>query len=826
VSVSDQDHAALYARLRTSLLERHVALGLHDRADLLVEANHLSTRDEKEFSDLLADEQRVTRWRRAREAGENPLMLGGQLMCALAIEHALGVPDAFPPLKAMVTALDGHYRFSGEHFDGCPVRWDAPTSRQWDEDTRDGRLTSREFLLELDGSYAYSPSSDDPRWAPWRPQRHWRNLLPAREQEWAAFCHDEFVDWYRRMEPSMDELCGLVMAYAVIGRLCTDAQIRASAARQATMLSDYLAEHAYILLRPGGGFTARGASGILPALEWPFSRGLGALTGVIEPGRSSFKAVLKKAGVWDALAEEFTLAEIAGVAANLIPPLNALLALHGLAWLTKGSAPPTVNLARAAVVLANSACFDVSNGEAAAEFALATVLLDVGARSRFRLWVRGAAIRKGGWAGDFPPYLGLTALYDDDPAVKNGYLHWFGKRMDDTAEAADGETPKVPAGQTCFAAGVATVLGGGPEAQRRLVARLDAAYAALAGSDPSTADLPVGTDKDDNPNVEGTAAALDYILALALAWLHRGRHPSTVGIPAKPAGFRPPEPAVPKDIVELAQAKDNTGVVLPVNAIDGTPAPFIGPQGAPLFRRAVARSHQRGFVPAVDQTVLYDEELVVSGDQDELLTFIVLQNGNELAIDARGKIAGRGPAGRRSLTANVGYPLHTLVDPRHAHPDALIGRLNGYFYIGGAYPRSRWLFPNERVLYLRRNHRGRSDGGAGEFRVRVRVWGEPNPVKTLLFVTCICRDSTDPGRRIDALGGVHRNGDAWLHKIDTVLNNLTNHIRYFVMSGPTSGNEVIAGCRKGTPYVRTRRDDSKANNLSSLPSCVRCDDAE
>lgn len=99
----------------------------------------------------------------------------------------------------------------------------------------------------------------------------------------------------------MDEMIGLIMGYYMTHWLVDDATARSTVKDQVNNLGDYLSEHGYYLVRPCGGFAARGASGVLPAMEYPFSRVFQRITGNSYPIRNGFQTVMEKADVWGAL---------------------------------------------------------------------------------------------------------------------------------------------------------------------------------------------------------------------------------------------------------------------------------------------------------------------------------------------------------------------------------------------------------------------------------------------------------------------------------------------------------------------------------------------
>src|SRR5690349_10570232 len=100
----------------------------------------------------------------------------------------------------------------------------------------------------------------------------------------------------------MDELTGRVATSSFVHRVARDAAVLAAVQQQATWLGNYLADHGYLLVRPMGGLSWRGATGPLPALEFPFARALGRITGIDVASRVDFPHAMELAGHWRQLA--------------------------------------------------------------------------------------------------------------------------------------------------------------------------------------------------------------------------------------------------------------------------------------------------------------------------------------------------------------------------------------------------------------------------------------------------------------------------------------------------------------------------------------------
>src|SRR5262249_18618406 len=156
------------------------------------------------------------------------------------------------------------YKFRGNHFDGYILRYDAVTNGAWRMVADTVNCASHQkplpqysagFPIGRDGWYDYSPPLNDPRYV--RPAPH--NYDSDWRYNWKFFC--------RAAEPSQDELVGLVAGYFMLFSLVQDPAIQAQVRQQVMALADYLAEHGYFLVRPGGGLA--GGAGHALLLEFP-----------------------------------------------------------------------------------------------------------------------------------------------------------------------------------------------------------------------------------------------------------------------------------------------------------------------------------------------------------------------------------------------------------------------------------------------------------------------------------------------------------------------------------------------------------------------------
>lgn len=221
----------------------------------------------------------------------------------------------------------------------------------------------------------------------------------------------------------MDELMGLVMGYDMIYRLVNVPAVRTKVSNQVNRLGDYLAEHGYYLVRPEGGFSARGASGVLPALEYPFSQVFQRITGNPYYIRNGFQAVMEKADVWKALEERFNLwsagliiAQLGGF--GLFRFIAPIVDEVGLGFLFGATGPFTLaQLGQIAAIYTLADVFDVSlnlaggkyDQSSGQEFAMAYALSLLSLRRRFDDYMTGSQIAgERSHVSGFPPFLGLT----------------------------------------------------------------------------------------------------------------------------------------------------------------------------------------------------------------------------------------------------------------------------------------------------------------------------------------------------------------------------------------------------------------------------------
>ena len=781
---SDQQFAVLYGQLRASFLSRHFAIGRYFRTNHFSEQNRLDT--SLTAANLLAlspADQQAHRWGRTRET-DNPMLMGSMLLSCLAVEDALGHPHAPRLLHSAVATFKSLYKFSGNHFDGYPLRWDPTSSDRWRPENGPPEI-SDEFLAEENGTYLFCSPSTDPRHWPLRSRDTLIKLMGEKEAARYVQMNEKdvgperwgYFDRYRRWELSMDELVGLIASYFMIGKLSTWSGTRMEVARQANNLGDYLAEHGWLLVRPTGGLNARGATGILPALEFPLNRALLSITGNSYPPRTNFAGAMKQAAYWNCLSgplDEWTV--LGTVAGPLVAPfLTGVLATLGvfvfvpesipLAGIVLPAAGIPATLLAAAVPIASTpmartyaiyqagGCFDVQNKPAADEVALALFLMEnIPSSLAFQGYMFGSGFTggaTGSWAAAFPPFIALTALDDADTTVRDAYLGWLTERRKHPELEPQKHLTDRPIAAGCFASAVAVLLGAGAAEEAKLKTLLDAAYATLTrtnGDQPPpppeaafNSDIPVvdePLDQTRDHTSEVMFPAIDYQIGLALAWLHAKRRAdagnpvTTPGFPALPSNIIFwPVPAVPADVVGAAE---NGSIILPVGAIQGTPTPTIYSYGAELFDTDSPPQKPdvpAAMLPSVPTRMVIDRTITVQQSDGDVFSGIVLNDGDDYEIAATGSIwagdllhGNNGPNGwENDIQWDATWPLFGALDPVNAHSNCLLGRLGGYFFIGEHKARTRFLYHEPCPLWLRINSNNPGSGN-GAFQVRIQVW--------------------------------------------------------------------------------------------------------
>jgi hypothetical protein len=802
-----------------------------------------------------AEQDELKRWNVIVHGRENPLAYSAHLFAFLSAEHALGHDKARPVIDLALDSIGELYKFEGD-FAGYPTRWEARSSAYDEGTTPPDRVG--DFLVGSDDQYLYSIPATDPRHVPYRGQ-----ILHSLKRRRHAAEYEKrrkrYMLRYRAWEPSMDELAGLVGAYAIVFHLVDDPVTRSKVRAQATKLGDYLADHGYLLVRPAGGFTARGATGALPAYEYPMANAFEEITGENFSSRVDFAGALKKAGYLRLLQAPINEWQVAGflllttgipqaAAAGFLGFVQATLSAFGIPvtgvlTLVGLPASPEIlelrntvkpqNVFRAIAIYLNRDCFDVDGDHEASEVALASLFKEVQPPQRFGLWIEGLSLGAGKYAVYHLPALALSAVDGSGPLV--GQLFW-GAVARWRASPPPEHSDFAQVSESPFTSALALLHSdGASDAERqkeevKLVELLDATY------DNLEADLPVESQKkEEEPDPKalgslertnvidqpGHRSVLNYLAGLALAWLYERRRRDagtpveTDRFPVAPAAARFaewPPPTLPGYVVNrlehVRQAVNPTAPVGDGELIDVFSTRVDTTGALPL----------EPTLPMPTANFLGDYEVIVREADHDVYTGIDLEDNDEFEITATGQIHGfgiagaSGPDGWTQLAENPRWPLHTGLDPE-AHQFALLGSLGGYFNVGASFPRTRFLHSEPLPLYLRINDDNPGDG-SGAFTVTISLWGRSRPIwKPGTEVSCVMRER--PGsRRITGIGGVHPDGSSWMVPLDAAI--------WFVEGGHVfrigAAELRLVGTGDGR-YLRATANRSRLDNLGTLPTC-------
>jgi hypothetical protein len=541
-------------------------------------------------------------------------------------------------------------------------------------------------------------------------------------------------------------------------RLVDDPATRSKVRDQASKLGDYLADHGYLLVRPAGGFTARGATGSLPAYEYPIAHAFEEITGANFSSRIDFKTALDKAGylrLLDAPIKEWQAAGFVALLTGI--PQAAVAGFLGFVQATAGALgiPPSgvlalggidgspevagllatvkfENVMRAIAIYLNRDCFDVDGDSAAGEVALASIFSEVPAAQRFRLWIKGLSLGVGkyGYGVFHLPPLALSAVDGSDTLVGDRFRRvvagWRAGPPGGNFEWVS-ESPFTSALALLHSEGASDAERRAEEA--KFVELLDATY------DNLDADLPVESqpkEEEPDPKTLGSAertnvvdqphrSVLNYLAGLALAWLYEDRRRKagttvdTDGFPVAPSPTRFAEWPAATVAGYVVNRLDHVG-----QAVNPTP-----PVGDDELLEVFSSHVDTAAAPPLEPTLptptanfLGDFQLIVREADHDVYTGIELEDNDEFAITASGQIRGFGIAGSSDpdgwvqLAENPRWPLHTGLDP-NARQFALLGSLGGYFQVGTSFPRTRFLHSEAVPLYLRINDDNPGDGSGG-----------------------------------------------------------------------------------------------------------------
>jgi hypothetical protein len=754
-AVAEQHHyERIYAQVRAHILSRFFAIGAKGRR------NHLSLSNRLQGPVPLnpaTDEERReaerARWRIKLNDNENPWLFGSWVLIAMAVEHAAGNAESGRVLESFLSTLDSLLTWAepgDEATARLPQRWDAgmPTG-VIDE--------AEQFLDGGNSAYGGALPARDMHHYPRRANATLAKLIGPTAAGLYASQHGDYWLRYRCWELSMDELTGLVTLCWAVGKLAASPAIQSKIVQQTTLIGNYLADNGYVLVRPMGAVSWRGAMGLLPALEHPFSRALGATTMVDFRARTDFRGAMERAGYWQMLEGPITYWQALGWSLAVLlplvaPPIASALAL-GIATteaIVAGQVLSPGTLAGAYAVYLHRDCFDVNGTEGGSdeqpEAAAALLCRDAPNKSDlYRIVATGqarfASFRT--WSVNFHSWIGLTGLDDQDSTVRDTFAEWFMLRQSQPYS----NEPKGQGSRSLFASGVAALLLNDGASEERLVAGLERALVELFRTCYFDPQLPVkiidgnaheccafghGDYEADSSTPYGP---LDFMVAMALAFWHARRR-ADASNPVTTARFPQPLVAIrfpkwPKIAVPIHCLAALQDVGIPVEAIQGTANPIAGSDGYPLFEAPLVPRRTAPEPEHLDPATVLMCDVTVpvrAVDTGDVATGVTLFKGHELQIDATGDIwAGvpldprNGPQGHPRLINDARWPLHTGIDPA-ANAFCLLGRLNGYFRIGEGMPRTRWRYHAERPLFLRVNDEGPGDGN-GQFDVRIRVWG-------------------------------------------------------------------------------------------------------
>lgn len=491
-------------------------------------------------------------WKIAAHTRENPLICTGQLLLCLAVEYYLGYKEALPIIRSALESLATLCKFSEPHFKGYMLRWDAVSSDFWTTVERNGHqepVRCLQFLTDKEERYLYCTPFNHPDYITDK-----NNASAAQRDARYAFCVR-----YRYWEPSFDELNGLLMGYDIVYELVDDHSIRAAIKEQVTNLADYLAEHSYMLVRPRGGFTLRGASVPGPCFESPYGVVFQRITGDRFASRGGWVEAMKKAGLWGRIADAYNVATVGGILADIIDyTIPDALETIGFKLFWNALIPEVSkqDLARAAAIWLKKDLFDVlrtpdDDKGARDEFALSYLCSVIQPPpKRFDFYMALSARDMGGFATRMPRFLAITAAplvhKKSDALIANacrGYVQQF--------------NPPTEIMRT-FLTAAGVLLEMGREWEEKLVRQLAQVASPLAqGLVEVKAVLENGKPAEDGEYVDD---ALDYMSSLALAWLYRKkmveRNNAQIfapGFPSLPDMTKWAVPAVPRNIVEAAK---------------------------------------------------------------------------------------------------------------------------------------------------------------------------------------------------------------------------------------------------------------------------------
>jgi hypothetical protein len=87
-----------------------------------------------------------------------------------------------------------------------------------------------------------------------------------------------------------------------------------------------------------------------------------------------------------------------------------------------------------------------------------------------------------------------------------------------------------------------------------------------------------------------------------------------------------------------------------------------------------------------------------------------------------------------------------------------------------------------------------------------------------LAVSCIRKPVRSPHTHIEGIGGI-TNGQRWYLTEDQAIADIKNGSFTFHVKKGERDVQVIIGTREGREYLKTEEDDTRRDNLLSLPEC-------
>ncbi len=571
----------------------------------------------------------MERWRVWTHDHTNGLKISGLRLIHLCIEHRLGQPQAAKIIAAVLDTTGAMFKYpDSSAFGGYALRWDPVADDDWEiEIDSKGVMTPIlpcRFLLNTDlkgyadQRYLYCTPLDDPRYR------------RAVEAGIANSTMGKGQDRFRRWEPSKDEYIGLLAGLSEVFDTFSGSTDPAHVAItnavkvQCGRIARYLRDFGYLLVRPCGGVTARGAGEILPLLEFAFKHVFRRILGEEFSSSVSYAGALAAAGIR-------VPTESAGSAG-----LNLLTGIQEFAnWIhdnTTGHFSDRVNdlvgnidahrQSELVRLWRNRQMIDAVDIAMQGEVLLGMVFNGLPRPLRekqYRQWLRtrGREI-----ADAFKPYIALMLLHDDRRSVE-AYLDWF------DASFTHPETPNLADGANdwSFAVAVAMLAARelGDDTRRTrytewLEKRLNEMRQQIHDADPQAArDRPglfavIGAGSAPSDDHESDKCTSDpprvvvseyhdkvgnwygYMPALGLAWRHLldGAPPfspaSEISLPTPDGARGWPEPAVPVAVILEAKERPDR-MPVPLRAISRSDPNPDGQHDVPLFRDPPARPH-------------------------------------------------------------------------------------------------------------------------------------------------------------------------------------------------------------------------------------------